>query len=369
MKKSLVAVALLGAFAGVAQAQTAVQIYGNIDAGLVKRTDATLAIGKRASNTLGFKGTEDLGNGLKALFQIEMRYEPDTGTVENNTRPLFQGQSRVGLQGDFGMIRLGRGLTPFQEVVGSFEPWHGLPSQAGFYTDISIAGFNSTPLDQGSTAAGAGQSNNRFSNAVFYNSPVLSGFQVNAAWASKEAISGGAAVNNGTVVGVDYFGGTRYASGAAPTVNPFSVAATYNNGPAAAMLAYERNAVESKVWSIAGSFAVTPELKLMGTYSRQSQEHTNTQRPVIKGAVLGATYAMGPGKVLAGFGIKQQEENVRLHDLFTRQYSLGYEYSLSKRTYVYVDASRKKNIVSQSTGNLAGTPTVNHFDVGVNHSF
>jgi predicted porin len=366
MKKSLVAVALLGAFAGVAQAQTAVQIYGNIDAGLVKRTDQTLAIGKRASNTLGFKGTEDLGNGLKALFQIEMRYEPDTGTVENNTRPLFQGQSRVGLQGDFGMIRLGRGLTPFQEIVGSFEPWHGLPSQAGFYTDISIAGFNSTPLDPGSVVNGAvtsgGQSNNRFSNAVFYNSPVVSGFQLNAAWASKESLSGAAINGVGT-------GAASYAANAQASVNPFSVAATYNNGPAAAMLAYERNAIESKVWSVAGSFAVTPELKVMGTYTRQNQEHTNTQRPVIKGAEIGATYAMGPGKVLAGFGIKQQEENVRLHDLFTRQYSIGYEYSLSKRTYLYVDASRKKNIVNQTTGNVAATPTVNHFDVGVNHSF
>jgi len=359
MKKSLMAVALLGAFAGVAQAQTAVQIYGNIDAGVIKRTDQTLNIGKRASNTLGFKGTEDLGNGLKALFQIEMRYEPDTGTTENNGRPLFQGQTRVGLQGDFGMVRLGRGLTPFQEIVGSFEPWHGLPTPAGFYTDISIAGFNSAPLD--TNTSGGSPNNNRISNAIFYNSPVVSGFQVNASFASKEA-TGGALAGVGT-------GATSYAANAEASVNPFSVAATYNNGPAAAMLAYERNAVESKVWSVAGSFAVTPELKLMATYSHQDQEHTNTQRPTIKGAVLGATYAMGPGKVLAGFGIKQQEENVRLHDLYTRQYSLGYEYSLSKRTYLYIDASRKKNIFSQATGNLAASPTVNHYDVGVNHSF
>jgi predicted porin len=359
MKKSLVAVALLGAFAGVAQAQTAVQIYGNIDAGFIKRTDQTLNIGKRASNTLGFKGTEDLGNGLKALFQIEMRYEPDTGTTENNGRPLFQGQTRVGLQGDFGMVRLGRGLTPFQEIVGSFEPWHGLPTPAGFYTDISIAGFNSAPLD--TNTSNGSPNNNRISNAVFYNSPVFSGFQVNASFATKEA-TGGALAGVGT-------GAASYAANAEATVNPFSVAATYNNGPAAAMLAYERNAVESKVWSLAGSFAVTPELKVMATYSHQDQEHTNTQRPTIKGAVLGATYAVGPGKVLAGFGIKQQEENIRLHDLFTRQYSLGYEYSLSKRTYLYIDASRKKNIFSQSTGNLAATPTVNHYDVGVNHSF
>lgn len=358
MKKTLVAAALLGAFASVAQAQTAVQIYGNIDVGVIKRTDQTLNIGKRASNTLGFKGTEDLGNGLKALFQVEMRYEPDTGTNENNGRPLFQGQTRVGLQGDFGMVRLGRGLTPFQEIVGSFEPWHGLSSPAGFYTDISVAGFNSAPLDV--NTGGGSPNSNRISNAIFYNSPVANGFQVNASWASKEA-------NGGSLTGVGT--GASYAAGAQASANPFSIAGTYNNGPAAAMLAYERNAVESKVWSVAGSFSVTPELKLMGTYSHQNMEHTNTQRPTIKGAELGATYAVGPGKLLAGFGLKKQEENVRLHDLITRQYSLGYEYSLSKRTYLYVDASRKTNIFNQATGAASATPTVNHYDVGLNHSF
>jgi len=171
MKKLLMAAALLGGFASLAQAQTAVQIYGNVDVGVQKTSDQTLAIGKRAANTLGFKGTEELGDGLKALFQLEIRYEPDTGTVENGARPLFQGQSRVGLQGDFGTVRLGRGLTPFQEVIGSFEPWHGLTTPVGFYTDISVAGFNTDPLAIGGTA-----SNNRISNAIFYNSPVQNGF-------------------------------------------------------------------------------------------------------------------------------------------------------------------------------------------------
>jgi len=358
MKKSLMAVALLGGFASVAQAQTAVLIYGNIDAGLLKQTDKTLAIGKRASNTLGFKGTEDLGNGLTALFQIELRYEPDTGTVENNTRPLFQGQSRVGLSGDFGMVRIGRGLTPYQEVIGSFEPWHGLPTSLGFYTDISTAGFNSAPLDQGSNPAGLGANTNRISNAMFYNSPVLSGFQVNASWATKEGISGGAVV---TGIGP---GATSYASGAEASANPYSVAATYNNGPAAAMVGYERNAVESKVWSGAASFSINPELKLMGTYSHQNQEHTNTLRPITRAWLLGATYAAGPGKVLAGYGQKHVENAPK-----TKQLSLGYEYSLSKRTYLYVDASRKKDIVNVTTGALAATPTVNSYDLGVNHSF
>jgi predicted porin len=360
MKKTLVAAALLGAFAGVAQAQTAVQIYGTIDAGLAKSSDKTLGIGKRAANTLGFKGTEDLGDGLKAIFQLEMRYEPDTGTNENGGRPLFQGQSRVGLQGDFGMVRLGRGLTPFQEIVGSFEPWHGLPTQAGFYTDISVAGFNSAPLDV-NTVAGQSANSNRISNAIFYNSPVTNGFQVNASWATKEG-------NGGTPTGIG--NNVSYANGQA-SVNPFSIAGTYNNGPAAAMLAYERNAVESKVWSVAGSFSLTPELKLMGTYSHHDQEHINAFRPTIKGAELGLTYAMGPGKMLVGFGLKKQDDTTRLHDLITRQYSLGYEYSLSKRTYLYVDASRKSNVfrVNGTTGLVDGSPTVNFYDIGVNHSF
>jgi len=365
MKKSLLAVALLGAFAGVAQAQTAVQIYGNIDAGVVKRTGETVSIGKRAANTLGFKGTEDLGNGLKALFQLEIRYEPDTGTVENGARPLFQGQSRVGLQGDFGMVRIGRGLTPFQEVVGSFEPFHGLPTPAGFYTDISVAGFNSAPLDVGSNISGSNANSNRISNAIFYNTPVVNGFQVNASWATKEGFSGGTAINTGvvgTTPNVNY-GGTVYASGAQGSANPFSIAATYNNGPAAAMIAYERNAVESKVWSIASSLAVTPELKLMITASKQNQEHINLLYPKTTAWVLGATYAMGPGKFLAGYGQKDPDNSVK-----TKQLSVGYEYSLSKRTYLYVDAARKKNRTNTFGAPLA-LPTVNHYDVGINHSF
>ncbi|QOY94787.1 porin [Massilia sp. UMI-21] len=350
MKHSLMAVALLGAFAaGTAHAQTSVQIYGTIDAGLIKRSGQSLNIGKRASNTLGFKGTEELGNGLKALFQLEMRYEPDTGTNEiganGSQRPLFQGQSRVGLQGDFGMVRIGRGLTPFHETVGAFEPFHATPSPVGFWTDIAVAGYTSQPLDA------AGSSNGRFSNGVWYNSPVTSGFQLNAAVATKESSGGAAVIGRGTAAN------PQYPVGAEASANPFSLSATYTNGPAAVMAAYERNAIESKVWSIGASFAATPELKLMGLYSKQDQEHNRFASANTNAWVLGANYTMGPGKFLAGYGQKDTDGLEKV-----KQFSLGYEYSLSKRTYLYVDASRKKG--------LTITPsTVNHYDVGVNHSF
>lgn len=350
MKKSLMALALFGAFATVAQAQTAVQIYGNIDAGLIKRSGQTLAIGKRAANTLGFKGTEDLGNGLTALFQLEIRYEPDTGTVENGNRPLFQGESRLGLAGDFGMVRLGRGRPAYQESVGAFDPWHALPTQAGFYTDLTIAGYNSSPLD--STG-----SNNRWANAFWYNSPVISGFQFNGTVATKEA-NGSNPIQGRNPAGTP----PQYGPNAEASANPYSLTGTYNNGPIAAMLGYERNAIESKVWTLGGSFMATPELKLMATYSHQDQDHTRLTNPKTKAWVLGANYTMGPGKILFGYGQKHPDGLVK-----TKQLSLGYEYSLSKRTYLYVDASRKKDETKNFV--VSNPADINHYDVGLNHSF
>ena len=352
MKKSLLALTVLGAFAGVAHAQSAVVIYGSVDAGLVKETDTTLKIGKRSSNTLGFKGTEELGNGLKAIFQLEMRYEPDTGTNETNAtgvqRPLFQGQSRVGLQGSFGTVRIGRGLTSYQESTAAFDVFHAVPGTQGFLTDLQTGGDTYS-----SDALGLpGNSRNRFSNAVFYNSPEIAGFQVNASMAAKEANGAAAIVGRGTPTA------PQYAPGAAGSVNPYSVSATYKNGPAALMVAAERNAIETKLLSIAGSIMVSPDLKLMATATHQDREHTMRNQWTSRSWVLGANYTVGAGKVLAGYGQKV-EGILNNGERKTKQLSVGYEYSLSKRTYVYTDASRKDNSLTKK----------NIFALGVNHSF
>jgi predicted porin len=349
MKKSLLALAVLGAFAGVAQAQSAVVIYGNLDAGMAKRTDTSMSIGKRANNTLGFKGTEDLGNGLKAIFQLEMRYEPDTGTIEGVTRPLFQGQSRVGLTGDFGTVRLGRGLTAFQESAGAFEPFHAIPSPAGFYTDLSVAGYSSDPTSP------AGNSANRFSNAVWYNSPEFMGIQINTTIASKEANSGPAVVGRGTIANPQYLANTP------ALANPYSISATWKNGPGALMLAAERNSIETKVTSFAGSVMVSPDVKLMFSITRQNQSHTVVTNYDTKAWVLGANYTMGASKFLAGYGQKTPDGLSKV-----KQMSVGYEYSLSKRTYLYTDLSNKKGAPITAT-----TPknSMNFIDLGINHSF
>lgn len=346
--------ALLGACASAAHAQSTVQVYGLIDAGIIKRTDQRVVIGKRANNTLGFKGVEDLGDGLRALFQLEIRYEPDTGTIEQGAggvqRPLFQGQSRVGLQGAFGTVRIGRGLTAFQESSIAFEPFHGVPSPVGFQTDMTVAGYTSDPLGL------VGNSTNRFSNALFYNSPELAGFQLNATVGTRESSPGSAAL-----IGRGTPSAPQFGPGANAAANPYSVSGTYKSGPLALMAALEQNAVETRLYSLAASYLVLPDLKLMASRTRQDRGTTMGNNEDVNAWVLGANYTIGAGKILAGYG--QKDAGVlNASAQKTKQYSLGYEHSLSKRTYVYADASQRR---SAST-----TPThLSTVAIGVNHSF
>jgi len=354
MKKSLLALALLGAFAGLAQAQSSVVIYGNVDVGVVKRTNDALTIGKRNNNTLGFKGTEDLGNGLKAIFQLEMRYEPDTGTNETGAggvqRQLFQGQTRVGLAGDFGMVRIGRGLTAMQESTIAFEPFNGIVSPAGFYTDLAVAGYTSDPLGLPSN------SGNRFSNAIWYNSPVFAGgFQINSTFASRES-NGNAPIAGRGSVQFPQFGANHVANS-----HPYSISTTYKNAGAGVMLAAERNGIDTDMMSFGGYIMPMPTTKLMVTISRQDQAANRIANQNTKAWVLGANHTMGASRFLAGYGQKNVDGLAKV-----KQFSLGYEYSLSKRTTVYADLSNKKGVPVASPTLRS---SINHYAVGVNHAF
>jgi predicted porin len=349
MKKSLVALALFGAFASVAQAQSSVVIYGALDAGFAHTTPVTGTTKQNTigalgdNNKLGFKGVEDLGNGLKALFQIESRFLPDTGALEgpNANRPLFQGESRVGLQGAFGTVRIGRGKTAFQDSSAAFEPWSGAGNAgAGFQGDLQTAAFNSDPLNDSTIS-----SKNRISNAVFYNSPVVAGFQANVTVGTKEDSV------------------TEVPNVAASKV-PFSTTVTYNMGVVGAMLAYERNAIADKVWSVAGSVAPITNLKVMATFTRQDKNlNTLASDTDQKAWILGANYTMGAGKFLAGYGQTNPDRGAEY-----KKASLGYQYSLSKRTYVYADVSKKKQDLTANTA-FSTKVNTNYYGAGVHHNF
>jgi predicted porin len=119
------------------------------------------------------------------------------------------------------------------------------------------------------------------------------------------------------------------------------------------MLAAERNAAETRLWSVAGSVQARPDLKLMASYQSQDQDHTVAVNPVTRAWVVGANPDVGLGVLLAGYGRKSPDGAVP-----TRQIGLGYEYWLSKRTFLYADASNRKAATS-----------VNFYGVGIHHKF
>lgn len=121
MKKTLLAVAVLGTFAGSAAAQSSVTLYGVADANVERIKGATslnrISSGGVQGSRWGLRGTEDLGGGLRAVFQLESGFNIDTGT-SGQGGALFGRQAYVGLAGGFGAVRLGRQYSPMDDVAG-----------------------------------------------------------------------------------------------------------------------------------------------------------------------------------------------------------------------------------------------------------
>ena len=95
MKKTLIALAVLGAAAGVAHAQSNVTIYGVVDTGYIKETGRDVRMGENINNRIGFRGAEDLGGGLKATFELEKRFDLYDGTNGNTDTAQYQGKKET----------------------------------------------------------------------------------------------------------------------------------------------------------------------------------------------------------------------------------------------------------------------------------
>ena len=210
MKKKLIAVAIAGALSPMAAlADSAnVTIYGtfNMDFEFVKATGATGAafnvptrsrVSSNSSN-IGFKGTETLGNGLSAFFQIESQLNPDDAPT--TTQAFGNRNSGVGLSGSWGTVMYGRWDSPYKLTTLAVDPFGG----------TMIAGYNNIFGTVGYSASN--DFDRRTANGVQYWSPNWSGFSFRAAYGANE---------------------TKSNSTAAVKLNPFdlSIAGTYSSGP------------------------------------------------------------------------------------------------------------------------------------------
>lgn len=324
--KRLTALALLAATAIAAHAQSNVTIYGVVDMGLVKGNGGTatnpFALGtskawtlqERTSSRLGFRGSEDLGGGLSAQFQIEHRFRPDTGAVTNPT--FWHGRSYVQLtSASLGRVYLGREYSPAYWPANLTDPagWDGV----GSLGSIQYAGFTST--------AGI-----RTNNTVGYHSPNLGGLTVNAAVSLGEAVAGRDAAING-----------QYRSG------PLYVGLAYekiSGGPAAT----DGDSL-TNLGVIYDFGFIKPMLYLARAKVGAGQRSNDA-------ASIAATVPVGRGSAYLVYGRFDPEGN----DNLLRKVGAGYGYPLSKRTNLYADVGQARE--DGKTNNTA-------YGVGIKHTF
>ncbi|AZP13158.1 porin [Undibacterium parvum] len=363
MKKSLLALALMGAFSGAALAQSSVTVYGVVDMGVVRDDNGTatkysLDSGVQSGSRLGFKGTEDLGNGLKANFVLEMGVGVDTGASEkgtdfdkaqgkyvSNSSATFGRQAFVGLSGDFGAVNFGRQKSLTYVASESIDPFG-----AGLAGDMSRL-FSTT---------------NRFSNAAVYSTPKMSGFSASALYVFGEEAGNNSAKSVGSLSG------------------------TYSDGPVFASIVYEK-AKDGQ--DPAATIANTGEKTLIGGTYDFGMAKAHAAYELLKGGngttvaltkknvwMIGATVPVGAGSIIADYS--RITDTVKSNANAT-QFALGYTYSLSKRTNLYTSYSQTKNDTAANYNVLAnikdpvtGKVTTSYsgnsdklFNVGIRHAF
>ena len=351
MKKSLLALAALTAFAGVASAQSSVTLFGVVDVA-IRTTDndngAVSSLGKdgNASSRLGFRGVEDLGGGLRAGFWLEGALDPDTG---GSTGQTFQRRSTVSLMGRFGEVRLGRDYTPTFWNHTVFDPFgtNGVGAQTNLMTEQGRA----SPL--GATSGTLVRAN----NTIGYFLPAMGGLYGQLM----------VALGEGGPPGNDYFGGRiGYAAG------PFNVAFAYGKTTEAIAAGQPNGPQDLDAWNIGGSWNFG-FMTLMGQYHEYDISVAS-----LKNYLIGMTVPMGAGTLKASYSTTEQNGGKLRTSGDASMLAVGYVYDLSKRTAVYGTYSMIDNDTGvryavpggkdRSANNASGF-TSQGMEFGVRHSF
>ncbi|HEX5805796.1 MAG TPA: porin [Macromonas sp.] len=383
MKKSLISLAVLAA-AGAASAQSSVTVYGIVDAYLgnvknnigtngpdaTKKNQTTVDSGGTSTSRVGVKGVEDLGNGLKASFQLEQGLAVDSGAAlqDSQTKSYtgFDRRAQVGLSGAFGGLVFGRTYLPYFDLRSATD---------GDVVGGEIFGPRETfklgnlgdkfASASGAAAVALSDYTKNASNVISYTSPNFNGFTAAVAVGLGENKSASSSAANTTSLKLQYangpllvgFGhqkeeyqswGTSSTASSNTTLNTtYQPKATYN------LLA------GSYDFGVAKLFTSYQDVKYEETYGssgtgKAKDYHFGVSVPVAANTKLWADYAH------AKFNSDATGKDVK-----ATGYTLGADYVLSKRTDIYVAyrATTKKNEAGTKLGEN------NVFGVGIKHVF
>lgn len=302
MKKSLVALAVAAALPAFAQAQTSVQLTGSIDVSLESlskeanggdKADLQFRDGLWGGSRVAIVGSEDLGGGLKAIFNLEHRFKADTGVAGAK---FWHGKAWVGLGGGFGTVRFGRQNTPLD---------------AAFDGDMTGQSWYNTSGDFNYTG--------RVDNAISYQSPEMGGFTLVGAYAAGEAAPGAGADFDKlgdvlAIAGIGAFGPVKFGLGY-QTID----GADINNVKSTNELGGSLG-VEFDRFGVGLAFAQTEVKPVTGKSAKE------------KGYSLSANFKVSDaGTVYASFRRIDPAGEDNNDDGF----GLTYSHGLSKRTFLY----------------------------------
>lgn len=391
MKKTLAAVAVLGAFAGSALAAD-VQLYGIVDTGLQYvhgDTDSTepnsdfdsfsMESGLASGSRFGFKGTEDLGNGLTVGFILEDGIKSDTGVDDD---VLFNRESSLFLQGGFGKVAFGR--------IGSFN---GGASSWAKYGVMSVFGtsWGDYSAQAGTWAMGAGMWN----NMIAYETPSFAGFKVFAQYGMGNQLKG---TTDELVGDENESTSDRY----------YAIGASYNNGPLSLYFAVDsinyasagtgkgidRNGDDSLTVTFGGNYDFEV-VKLYAGAQYFDEIKTSKMKGIIqdvdtfnsgadkfaarmKGWSLGVSAGIpaAGGTIMVGAAYldaeaaDSQEAGVNKNDELSRWIvSAGYDYPFSKRTDVYGVVTYNQDNLKFTGDHADQDPYMFGVMVGLRHKF
>ena len=383
MKKHLIAAAVAAAVVAPAFAQSSVSVYGRLDGGYLDRetkynsakvnsstqkTSAGTAFSSFTTSRLGFMGTEDLGNGLKAGFVVEGNIQPAAGTTGSNnaTDMNFGRQQYLTLSGNFGTVLIGKTDAMVKSVFDNYD--------AGFSNNLTGAFDSFSDGTQTSGSGGSGIVGNRRDTTVRYTAPSFSGLNVSVGL-MRDTTSSDTLGKGENASGFEL--GLRYATGALsvaaayrdtesktpsvaqvnPTCTTTSIVAGCTTGTAAVAATND----EVKTWGLGASYDLGMAV-LFGQYFDQEDKNKVSSAKVDTNAyAIGIRVPMGTSTLFASYTDGEYKPSGTKTD--QKGYQLGVKYDLSKRTYAYAAYGDKEE--------KAGANKLEARDVaiGIAHSF